>query len=100
MDMPVSLMRGTFQDFLIPGLILFGLGMLNVAAFVGVLRKRRWDWIGAGLALGGLAVWFLVEIAILHQLHWLHAMWGLPVLLGIVVALPLIPLQPSTVRAR
>lgn len=98
MDMPVSLMRGTFQDFLIPGLILFGLGLLNVAAFVGVLRRRRWDWIGAGLALGGLAVWFLVEIVILRELHWLHVMWGFPVLLGIFVALPLLPLQLSSVR--
>ncbi len=98
MDMPVSMMRGTFQDFLIPGLILFGLGLLNVAAFVGVLRRRRWDWIGAGLALGGLAVWFLVEIVILRELHWLHVMWGFPVLLGISVALPLLPFPPSTVR--
>lgn len=98
MDMPVSLMRGAFQDFLIPGLILFGLGALNVAAFVGVLRRKRWDWIGAGLALGGLAVWFLVEIVILRELHWLQVMWGFPVLLGIVVALPLMPFRPSAVR--
>jgi hypothetical protein len=98
MDMPVSLMHGTFPDFLLPGLILFGLGLLNAAAFAGVLRRRRWDWIGAGLALGGLAIWFLVEIVILRELHWLHAMWGLPVLLGIVMALPLMPFRPSTVR--
>ena len=65
MDIPVSVMHGTFSDFLIPGLILFGLGLLNVAAFVGVLLRRRWDWLGAGVALGGLAVWFLVEIVIL-----------------------------------
>jgi len=98
MDMPVGVMRGTFQDFLIPGLILFGLGLLNVAGFVGVLRRRRWDWIGAGLALGGLAVWFLVEIVILRELHWLHVMWGFPVLLGIVVAMPLLPFRASAVR--
>ena len=98
MDMPVSLMHGAFRDFLIPGLILFGLGLLNVAAFVGVLRKRRWDWLGAGVALGGLAIWFLVEIVILRELHWLHVMWGFPVLLGIVAALPLLPFRPSTVR--
>ena len=98
MDMPVGIMHGTFHDFLIPGLILFALGLLNVAAFVGVLRRRLWDWIGAGLALGGLAVWFLVEIVILRELHWLHVMWGFPVLLGIVVALPLLPFRPSAVR--
>ena len=41
MDMPVAMMHGTFQDFLIPGVILFGLGLLNVAAFFAVLRRSR-----------------------------------------------------------
>jgi hypothetical protein len=98
MDLPVSLLHGAFQDFLIPGLILFGLGLLNVAAFAGVLARRRWDWLGAGLALGGWAVWFLVEIVILRELHWLHVMWGFPVLLGMVVAVPLLPFRPAAVR--
>jgi membrane protease YdiL (CAAX protease family) len=90
MDMPVEMMRGVFPDFLIPGLILTGLGILNVAAFVAVWRRSHVDWILAGLGLGGLAIWFIVEIAILQGLHWLHGMWGLPVVAGILVALPLI----------
>jgi len=98
MAMPVRIMHGTFRDFLIPGVILFGLGLLNVVAFFGVLRRSRADWIGAGLALGGLAVWFFVEIMILRQLHWLHVMWGLPVILGGVVAVPLLPFRPATMR--
>ena len=56
MDMPVGLMHGTFADFLIPGIILLGLGLLNVAAFFAVLRRRSTDWLWAGLALGGLAI--------------------------------------------
>jgi hypothetical protein len=91
MDMPVDIMHGVFRDFLIPGLILIGLGILNTTAFVAVLRRTRTDWFLAGLALGGLAVWFIVEIAILRELHWLHAMWGLPVLTGCLVALSLVP---------
>jgi hypothetical protein len=91
MDMPVALMHGTFSDFLIPGIILFGLGILNVAAFFAVLRRRDTAWLLAGLALGGLAIWFVVEIIIIRELHWLHAMWGLPVILGIVAAIPLLP---------
>src|SRR5689334_8390618 len=75
MDMPVGLMHGTFADFLIPGIILFGLGALNLVAFVAVLRRLRWDWVGAGLAMGGWAVWFLVEIIVIRELHWLHVMW-------------------------
>ena len=91
MDMPVEIMRGFFADYLIPGLILIGLGLLNCAAFVAVWRRTRTDWLFAALALGGLTVWFTVEIVVLGGLHWLHAMWGLPVLLGLVMALPLIP---------
>ncbi len=91
MDMPVEMMKGFFPNFFIPGLMLVGLGALNTAAFVGVWRRTRIDWLVAGLGLGGLTVWFLVEIAVLGGVHWLHLMWGLPVVLGIVMALPLIP---------
>jgi hypothetical protein len=90
MDMPVNIMHGVFRDFLIPGLILFGLGILNTTAFFAVLLRTRADWLLAGLALGGLTVWFVVEIIILQELHWLHIMWGLPVVLGILVAIPLV----------
>jgi hypothetical protein len=98
MDMPVRLMHGTFRDFLIPGAILFALGILNVAAFVGVLRRRRWDWPGAVLAVGGWSVWFLVEIAIVRELHWLQVMWGFPVILGGVAAVSLLPFRPAIMR--
>lgn len=98
MDMPVSLMRGAFPDFLIPGIILFGLGILTTAAFTSVLRKTRNAWIMSALALGGLLIWFWVEIAILQELHWLHAMWGLPVILGGIVAVPLVPSWHTAIR--
>jgi hypothetical protein len=91
MDMPVDMMHGVFPDFLIPGIILVALGILTTAAFISVLRRSRSGWIPAGLALGGLIVWFWVEIAILQELHWLHAMWGLPVVLGALMTIPLIP---------
>lgn len=80
MDMPVDIMHGVFRDFLIPGIILFALGILTTAAFIAVLRRKPYDWFLTGLSVGGLLIWFWVEIAILEQLHWLHAMWGLPVL--------------------
>ena len=96
MDMPVALMNGAFRNFLIPGLILFGLGMLNTAAFVSVIRKTPNDWFMAGLAMGGLFVWFVVEIIILQELHWLHAMWGLPVLPALVLTISLIALRHDT----
>ncbi|MDQ3846059.1 MAG: hypothetical protein M3342_18940, partial [Bacteroidota bacterium] len=91
MDMPVDIMHGACPDFLIPGIILFGLGILNTTAFFAVLRRSRFDWVMAALALGGLLIWFWVEIAILQVVHWLHAMWGLPVVLGAMMVIPLLP---------
>jgi hypothetical protein len=90
MDMSVSIMNGFFPDFLIPGIMLIGLGILNSAAFVSVLKRSRIDWFLAGFALGRLAIWFIVEIIILWEFHWLHAMWGLPVLAGCVLSYPII----------
>lgn len=88
MDMPVDIMHGVFHNFLIPGFILSGLGILTTSAFIAVWRGTRIDWLLSGLALGGLAIWFIVEIAILRELHWLHAMWGLPVIAGCLAAFP------------
>jgi hypothetical protein len=90
MDMPLEGIGGFFPDFFVPGLFLIGLGILNLAAFIAVWRRTRTDWLLAGLALGGLTVWFLVEIAVVGT-HWLQAMWGLPVVMAVVMALPLIP---------
>ena len=90
MDMPVEIMHGFFKDFLTPGFMLIGLGFLNAAAFITVLLKNRNGWILSSLALGGLVIWFTVEIIILQEFHWLHALWGLPVLVGIMVTIPLV----------
>jgi hypothetical protein len=90
MDMPVDIMHGFFRNFLIPGIILLVLGILNTAAFITVLRRNRFDWLLSSLGLGGLLIWFITEIIILQEFHWLHAMWGLPVLLGCVAAFPLV----------
>ncbi len=91
MDMPVSMMHGVFPDFSIPGLILLGLGFLNAAGFFSVLGKMRNAWRITFVALGGLVIWFAVEITIIQQVHWPHFMWGLPVLLGLYVAIRLLP---------
>jgi hypothetical protein len=96
MDMPISMMAGVFADFLIPGIILLGLGLLNVWAFIAVLRRQSNDWLMAGLAMGGYLIWFIVEIIIIKELVWLHLMWGLPVLLGWVATIPLIALRNDT----
>jgi hypothetical protein len=53
MDMPMEIMHGFFADFLVPGVILMGLGVLAVAAFVAVWRRASADWLTAGLSLAG-----------------------------------------------
>jgi hypothetical protein len=93
MDMPVTMMHGTFPDFTVPGIILLGLGLLSALSFATVFRRSATDWFITGLALGGLVIWFVAEIIILQELHWLHLMWGLPVLLGWLLAIPLIALR-------
>jgi hypothetical protein len=99
MDMPVDIMHGFFRNFLIPGMILVGLGILNTFAFAAILRRTRIDWLLSGLGLGGLAIWFIVEIIILREFHWLHAMWGLPVLVGCLVAIPLVSSRLAAQRS-
>ena len=39
MDLPVSLVRGYFDDFLIPGSILIAMGVVSAIAFMSVFRK-------------------------------------------------------------
>ena len=90
MKMPTSIMNGFFPDFLIPGIMLTGLGILTLTAFITVLRRAPSGWLLTALSLGGLTIWFTTEIIILGEFHWLHAMWGIPVLIGCVVAYPMV----------
>ncbi|TSJ47968.1 DUF998 domain-containing protein [Fluviicola chungangensis] len=98
MDMPVSMLHGVFQDFFFPGTFLFELGVLNLMGFIMVYFRAKSDWLVAGLALGGLVVWFVVEISIIRELHWLHAMWGFPVLAGLVLVIPLMALKFNSIQ--
>ena len=91
MNMPVEIMHGFFKDFFLPGLMLIGLGILNAASFIAVLLRNHNGWILSSLALGGLVIWFTVEIIVLQEFHWLHAMWGLPVIVGCMMIIPMIP---------
>lgn len=91
MKMPPEMMNGVFPDFLIPGTILTAMGILTTTAFIAVFKRSKIDWIMAYLALIGYTIWFAVEITILRELHYLHIVWGTPVLVGLWAALPLLP---------
>jgi hypothetical protein len=96
MKIPIEALHGVFPDFFIPGLILTGIGILTSAAFFAVLRKSRLDWMLASVAMYGFIIWFAVEIAIVREIHPLHIMWGVPVLVGGLIVLPKIPLIYNT----
>jgi hypothetical protein len=89
MHIPVEEMHGLFPDFLVPGMLLTGLGALNAAAFFVLLRRRPSEWLWVGLALGGFLVWFAVELSVMGAKSWAQAVWGIPVPIGIVAAWPL-----------
>lgn len=90
MNMPTRILHGVFPDFFIPGIILFGLGILNILAFILVFIKNKYNWVFAGIAFVGFVIWFAVEILVLREIHWLQIVWGTPVLIGIWSALPLV----------
>jgi hypothetical protein len=89
MKIPLSDLHGAFPDFFIPGAILTALGALNAIAFFALLRRKPSAWLWVGLALGGFVVWFAVELAICGFQSWAQAAWGVPVPIGVLLALPL-----------
>lgn len=77
LGMPVALLAGSpFRDYLLPGIILFGLlGVFPVAVALGLWLRPGWGWMRrfgihaawlAALGVGGaLIVWILVQMTIL-----------------------------------
>lgn len=91
MEMSTSVLNNVFPDFFIPGMVLFCLGILSIIAFFGVWLRVKFDWFLVGCALFGYVIWFGVEILVIRELHWLQVVWGVPVILGIWAAMPLVP---------
>ena len=91
MEMPVEIMHGAFADFTIPGCILFVMGVITAIAFTAVLFRRPWSWLMANISMWGFMIWFWIEIGILQEIHWLHFMWGLPVIGGTAIATRMMP---------
>jgi hypothetical protein len=90
MGFHTDLLAGSpFPDFLVPGLILGGLfGVGSFVAAIGGLRRARWAPFLA-FAIGcGQMIWIVVELAIIHELSFLHpTMFGL----GLVIAVAAVP---------
>ena len=78
LSMPQSLLAySPFHSYLVPGLVLLVCnGLLSLIIFVAVLKrqKRYGQWIFVQGII--LAVWLLVEIAVLRFVIWPHWFYG------------------------
>ena len=93
MGLEVEWLAGTpFQDFLIPGFILFSvLGIGSFVVLYGIARCRHWAWwpaVSLGVALVG---WILTQVLLLRMYHLLQHIYGV---LG--VELILLAIHPAT----
>lgn len=88
--MPLSMLEGSpFSDYLVPGLILLiVVGLLPLAALVGVARSRIWGWWLAAAAGAGLVIWIITEVILLGYLP--GAGIGLQIVMGILGVLVLV----------
>jgi hypothetical protein len=70
MRMPAELLRGSpFDTYLIPGLVLLTVGVINLISAAAVLRHHRW---GAPASVVGIMWigWFVVQVAVVGFLNW------------------------------
>ncbi len=88
-QMPVSQLDDSpFDSYLIPGLILLlVLGVLPLAAMIGVWRRQTWAWWASGVVGCGLVIWIAVELTII-TFSWFHVAYAMIGLLIIAACLP------------
>lgn len=89
--LPVSSLAGSpFDDFLIPGVILFViLGIYPIVVLYGLYTHREWAWPAAVSVGFALIIWIAVQGLIVGFGHWLQWLYlGLGVTLVVLSALP------------
>jgi hypothetical protein len=76
------------------------MGVLSAMAFYKIIRAQKNDWKWGGIVLAGWYVWFVMEIMILGELNFMHAIWGIPVMVGIIMWIPLLMWRTYTDQAQ
>lgn len=62
LGIPQDWLLGTpFRDYRIPGILLFGLGLLHAFAAFTEVRRRPSAWFWAGMSAGGILIWIVVQ---------------------------------------
>lgn len=76
LNLPPDILRETpFKNFLIPGILLVGVGLVNLfAGFCNAQRYRsRYKWsVVAGLLISG---WIIIQMIMINTIHWLHLLY-------------------------
>jgi hypothetical protein len=71
LGMPLESLEGSpFASYVIPGMVLLAVGIINLAGAVAVLRRRWWGApasVVAGLMWMG---WFFVQVAVVGLVNW------------------------------
>jgi hypothetical protein len=86
MGMPLSLLdRSPFTNFLVPGIILFGvLGLMPCLLIVALLKKpvskvadqfnffsdMHWSWAYCIYVAIALIIWIQIEMVVIYGIHW------------------------------
>lgn len=76
LGMPVANLRGVFNSFFAPGLILaFIVGGTHIAASILLWLKSRFAVETTALAGFGLLIWVFTELYIIRAGHWLQVLY-------------------------
>ena len=90
LQMPLELLASSpFSDYFIPAVILFlVLGVFPSIVFYGLLRRRKWGWLGTVLVGAALIIWILAEIVLIgyHSQPPLQLVYGSVGLLVLLLA--------------
>lgn len=87
LNLPLSLLEGTvFKNFLLPGILLTALvgGVNLLAVFYNLQRHpNRYNWaMAGGIMISG---WIIVQMILIHAVHWLHFIYlGLGLLIILI----------------
>lgn len=103
LGMPLSLLNNSpFNNFLIPGIILFSvLGIAPIGLIMALIKKTAsklaevfnfykdmyWGWTYSIYLAFALIIWIQVEMTYLHAVHWSHTLYMFFAIAIIFVAL-------------
>jgi hypothetical protein len=74
LNLPLSLLQGTpFRNYLVPGILLtVFVGGVNLTAVIYNIQRHpnRYGWAMAGGFI--ISGWIIVQMILIHAVHWLH----------------------------